>query len=346
MPEKKWSLYSIMQAIVGNDSGMIFGPTGSGKSMLVRSVLQSAVQQDVKVAVCDTEANYIQEDIEWLQANTDYTHKAKLQGIISWAKGLKPGYKFLAVDSIGSPAYGEFVAADRRGAGQVFQRIADAANNIQQYCQSNGAMALIVNQPTSEFAGPSSGGDQNQRSSDPAPFGGKAGFYTKEVIQLVRLKPVGGVSVSQLKMWKSRHMREGMIVGDLGISDNHVVVKFDKYQGRRPDGYPETRCSIPNPAMKQPEESEDESRKEPDTSPEIPIEEGEGSGNGFVDGDEELKPLLEEIARLVTEKEISEIQFKALMASKGVEIEFQKQINDIDTAGAVISALKEFTKQK
>ena len=67
MAETEWTLYNIMHHIIGNAPGMIYGPTGSGKSMLTRSVIQSAVKQGIKAAVCDTEANYMEEDTEWLK---------------------------------------------------------------------------------------------------------------------------------------------------------------------------------------------------------------------------------------------------------------------------------------
>jgi sigma54-dependent transcription regulator len=90
-----------MHHIIGDAPGMIFGPTGSGKSMLVRSVIQSAIKHGVKAAVCDTEANYMQEDTEWLQANTKYKHVDSLQGILDWLRSLT-GFKLIVVKLIGN----------------------------------------------------------------------------------------------------------------------------------------------------------------------------------------------------------------------------------------------------
>lgn len=339
MTESKWNLYSIMRNIIGDDSGMIFGPTGSGKSMFVRSIIQSAVEQGVEVAMCDTEANYVQEDIDWLKANTSYAHATRLKGITSWAEKLPKKFRLLVVDSLGGPAYGEYVKADMKRAGDIFKNIAEAAYEIQQYCQTNSAMAILVNQPTSEFGG--------KDSRDPEPFGGKSGFYTKEVLKTVKLSPEKGWTIIRLDMYKSRHMRSGMVVANIAISDKTVAVKFSAYMGRRPNGWPETKCVIPNPAMQQPEEVEEEGKPEPEDSPDMEIEEEEEKGEDDRQGfEDELKSCLAEIAEIMAEKEIGEVQFKAIMKSKGIEIEFAEQISDLDTALSVREILDDFGEQK
>jgi len=337
-----------MHHIIGDAPGMLFGPTGSGKSMLVRSVIQSATKEGVKVAVCDTEANYMQEDTEWLQAHTKYTHVGTLQGILDWLRSLS-GVKLIVVDSIGGPAYGQYVEADRKRAGDTFKKIAHVSHVMQQACLKNGAMGIAVNQPTSEFAGPGGG---NSRTG---PFGGKSGFYSREVIETVERPPKDGWSISLMQMWKSRHMKLGLTIGSIGISDDKVAVKFRPYQGRRPTGYPETQCIVPNPALGVEEEApepeqeeeqpeEEQQTEEPEDATEIPVE--EETGDGFLEGGEELQAVLDDIAKIMEEKKYSDIQFKAIMKSKNMEVEYSEQIGDLDTANAVKDILETFGEQR
>lgn len=339
MPEKEWNLYSIMHGIIGDDVGMIFGATGTGKSMLLRATIQSAVQQGIKVAMCDTETNYIQEDIDWLQANTEYKRTSKLKGIIDWAEKLGKGYKFLAVDSLGGPAYGEWV---RAGMGKqsldIFKDMARAGFAVQQYCRDNDAMAILVNQPTSEFGG--------KDSKEQEPFGGKSNFYWKEVMKTVYVERKEGSSIMRLDAYKSRHHSPDRVIGQIGISNKRVVVMFASYLGRRVDCWPETRCDIPNPGMQEEEKSEEE--KPPDDSdvPDMEVDESKKVEGEFGDGGDELKALLAEIAKIRDEKGISDVQFGAKMKSKKVDVEFAEQIHDLDTAAKVKDILKEFGQQK
>lgn len=337
-----WNLYKIMHSIVGNDSGMVFGPTGSGKSMFVRSVAQSAVQQDVKVAMCDTEANYIHEDIEWLKANLDYKHVTRLKNISEWIKALPQGFKLIIVDSIGGPAYGEYTRADMKQAGNIFKLIAEVAYEIQQYCQKNDAMGLLVNQPTSEFSA--------KEAKEQEPFGGKSGFYTKEVLKTIKLSPERGWSIIKMEVYKSRHMRSGFVLGTLGISSKSVAVKFGAYEGRKPTGWPETTCKMANPILGQEEEVDGEEPKTEDESPDIPIEEEEAkteeetaekSDEGEQDNPEQedeeskLATIKIEIGEILDQKEISDGQFKAIMKGAKIELDFPDQVNDLITAGRV-----------
>jgi hypothetical protein len=339
MPEKQWNLYSIIHGIVGDDVGMVFGPTGTGKSMLLRATIQSAILQDVKVAMCDTETNYIQEDIDWLEKNTEYKRMSKLKGIIDWAEGLKKGFKFLAVDSLGGPAYGEWV---RAGMGKqsldIFKNMARAGFAVQQYCRDNNAMAILINQPTSEFGA--------KDSKEQEPFGGKSNFYWKEVMKTVYVERKAGSSIMRLDAYKSRHFAPDHVIGQIGISNKRVVLMFAPYLGRRIDCWPETRCEVPNPGMEEPEKSEKQVPPDGSDAPEMEIEEDDDSGEGFGDGGDELKALLNEIRTMMTEKEISTIQFAALMKSKNIGVEHLEQINDLDTAEKVKSCLVSFGSQK
>jgi hypothetical protein len=138
-----------------------------------------------------------------------------------------------------------------------------------------------------------------------------------------------------------------MVVANIAISDKTVAVKFPAYIGRRSKGWPETRCVIPNPAMEQPEEVEEEGESEPDESPDMEIEEEEEkSEDDDQDFDTELTSCLAEIAGIIEQKKIGTVPFKAMMESKGIDVEFPEQINDLDTALLVKEALESFGEQK
>ena len=353
MPEKQWNLYSVMRSTIGADCGMIFGATGSGKSMLTRAVVQSAVEQGIKVAMCDTEANYTEEDIQWLNANTKYHHTSGLQGIKAWINGLAKDFDVIVLDSIGGPAYGEYTAAaNAKLKGNIFQSVAEVMYAIQKYCQDNGAMGMVVNQPTSEFA---VGG----ASKAIEPFGGKGNFYSKETIMMEGLPHKDGFSWAGMKVWKSRHMRSGMVFAKLAISDTRVGVQFAQYEGRQAKGWPEVACTLMNPLLsdekekvkikgqqttepeKEPTKPEPEPEKQKGNEPvkEIPIELDESE-------EEQLQSARTAISGLIDVKNISEELFVELAERCSIEAQFPEQINDLQEALNLKSVMEKLPKQE
>jgi hypothetical protein len=325
-----------MRGIVGNDSGMIFGPTGSGKSMLIRSVVQSAVQQGVKVAMCVTEGNYFQEDVEWLQEKTTYHYTNTLDGICKWARSLNKSFDFVVVDSVGGPGYGALVRANMKEAGNIFQKMAEVTHELQTFCNENGAMGLSVNQPTSELVA--------LQGKEQEPLGGKSNFYSGEVMKTMKLEQKRGYSIMRLDAHKSRHMRDKFIIANIAISDDRVGVRFMKYEGRKSKGWPETECVLHNPLLEGTEQTDADSDAPAGDVPEMEVD--EGAEGDFGDDGEELKAVLGEIAEIRDEKGIKDVQFKAIMQSKKVDVEFAEQIHDLDTAGKVKDILKNFGTQE
>ncbi len=350
MPDKQWNLHNVMRSTIGADLGMIFGQTGSGKSMLTRAIVQSAVEQNIKVAMCDTESNYTQEDIDWLTANSDYHRASGLQGIKEWIKGLKTGFGVVVLDSIGGPAYGEYTAAPGpKQKGNIFQSAAEIMFAVQKYCQDNDCMGLVVNQPTSEFT-------VGNEPKEVGPLLGKANFYTKETILMKKLPPKDGFSWAAMEVWKSRHMRSGLVFGKLAISDKRIGVQFDAYEGRQAKSWPAIRCTLMNPLLSQEkekvkikgqeqgEEEPEPEKKKPETQPEPTKEMSTDEGDDSED--EQLQSARTAMSGMIDEKKISEELFKELAEGCDIEAQFPEQINDLEEALMMQSILEKLPVQQ
>lgn len=353
---ENWNLFKAVHAVIGDHPSMIFGKTGTGKSMFCRCVAQSAVNQGIKVAVCDTEANYIEEDIKWFSENCAYSYVAGLTGVITWIKNVHADNKLIILDSIGGPGYGEYTKAGMKQSGDIFQRIAGICFDIQQHCLNHNAMAITVNQPISEMVGP--GG----KKKEVVPFGGKSGFYVKEVLYSSKLSFDEESTLTDLVVNKSRHMPNGFVFARMRIDSEKVAIRLSAYQGRKQEMWGEISFKVPNPQINNPPkkpspepeaeaEEEEESESEQETEETTPEDDG---ADFEVDEDEEedeasdlgsgeqVALMIAAIKETIKEKEMGELGFKAMMRAHRIDIKSPDDIKDVDMAVAVGEAVAQF----
>jgi len=347
-----WSLYSIIQKMVGDGSAMIYGPTGSGKSIFTRCLVQSAVNHKVNVAVLDTEGNFTDDDIFWFKATCAYDFKVTLKDVLLWVKNLKQGFKLVVIDSIGAPAYGAYTQAGMREAGDIFQQMAGTVHELKNYCQRNGAMAFVVNQPTSRMtSGPAQSGDRETEA-----FGGKANFFLKETLVTERVGFRQGQTLISIKSHKSRHMTPDHEFAKLAIENSKVVVQINEYAGRQEGLWGKHSFGIPHPGLGQQEkqlppkhrraqepepENDNDTGQTEDDSPDMEIPEDQKA-----DAEADIKPeysdldaLIADIKAAVAEKGLGRFAFRALMQGRNIAIEQPTDIKDVDTASQVLEAL-------
>jgi len=225
----------------GADLVQIFGPTGSGKTEFIVSVVEDAVSNtDNDILFIDTERNL--SDNERV-SDVDYVYVPDWDDIYAYVSGkstmlnqnsfgenstgsksLEDGYDIVVLDSIGLPAlmkYDEYSIEDDADQFKVFQMFQYVSGLLKRYAQRNDALVLVTNQPGSELA--SDGGD--------SPFGDKSQFAYKEMWKTQQESSSEFSTTCYVNAFRSRQAGKGKKLFKLEISDNGTeVTRVDSEQ--------------------------------------------------------------------------------------------------------------------
>lgn len=334
----KQTLYKNLLYIVEEDVGMIYGPTGSGKSFLVEGLVQSAVEEEEKpvaIAFLDTERNFTGETMKWLQQKVSYRYIANFDGVKKWVEALKPGKKLIIIDSLGAPVLGAFSQSSLRQRGEMLLGGVDVLYRLKVYCQENGAMAIITNQPVSEM-----GAKRDMRTGDLLeeldPFGGKWGHSVKEVFRCEKRDTKGIETHIDIMVHKSRHMPAGHRLARMTINSAATTIEFEKYEGRRGKGRVPVRIIVQkgrHPADEEEPAAEPEENEQPEEKQEEPAPAGSA---------EDIQSTLAMLHALAEEKGLGEDKLAGLLFS-GLQIASLGEIKTQEQADAALALVREYT---
>jgi len=185
MGQTRKNAYTFFKYIVENDTGLIYGNTGSGKSQIVTAIIREAVALGKKVAICDTEGNYSGNVRTWLQKNAKYDYTTNFDNVLKWAQSLSKDLDLVVLDSLGAPVLGAFALANMKSRGDMLLRSEALAYLLKTYAQENNCMCLITNQPVSEMN--KARDFKGNLKEELEPFGGKTNFFWKEVLRSERI---------------------------------------------------------------------------------------------------------------------------------------------------------------
>jgi len=178
-------LYEKIKGLVGYDTIEIFGESGTGKTTFALEIIKSFLENKKKVLLIDTEKNMLSPP-----PNIDYEYKpsfdemysyiintdTKLTGLtdnINKAIALKKKYDLIVLDSLGLTVLGKFSLMDMKNRGEILLACEAISQVLKCYCHKNKAIALVTNQPVSDFG--------KSIYHIPYPFGDKSAYFYKEI---------------------------------------------------------------------------------------------------------------------------------------------------------------------
>jgi hypothetical protein len=200
---------------VEHDVLEIFGDSGTGKSTFAFLIAYSALKAGKSVWWLDTERNLSQVLVQKLQSfgnSFSYAYTPIFYEIVQRVRNL-PKADLYVLDSLGFPALSEFAVVDMNRRGDILLKCIAIMSYFKQACYRNNALAVIVNQPVSEFGRSNVGEDQLP------PFGDKSIFAAKCVWRtyVVEMKPE--LTTIEIRTWRDRRYGRGKPLYRIKISD-------------------------------------------------------------------------------------------------------------------------------
>jgi len=198
-----------VKALVGSDTLMVFGPSGSGKTTFCLTLAYEAVKQGLKVLYLDTERNLNNPPRE-----LDYKYFPDLHEVYAFVKAM-PKADLAVVDSLSTPIITAYSSANMADKGSMLLKATELSGQLKLWTWRNSALAVVVNQPTSQF------GKVNVKEEDLPPRLGSAIYQYKEVWRTSSYVE-GGKTICTVKAWRSRRFPRGkplfrMVVSDTGV---------------------------------------------------------------------------------------------------------------------------------
>ena len=198
---------------VESDVLEVYGPSGSGKSTFAFLVAHSALKMGKTVWWLDTERNLSSAMVQALQSfnGFSYAYTPVFYEVVQRARNL-PKADLYVLDSLGFPALSEFAVVDMNRRGDILLKCIAIMSYFKQACYRNNALAVIVNQPVSEFG-------KNTSEDQLPPFGDKSIFAAKCVWRtyVVEMKPEQ--TVVEIRAWRDRRYGRGKVLYRLRIGE-------------------------------------------------------------------------------------------------------------------------------
>lgn len=195
-----------VKEVVGNDLLQIFGPSGSGKSTFAYYIAEEAVELGLKVVYIDTERNL---DIK--DSTIEYYYIPDFDDVIEFCRRL-PKADLYILDSLGFPAVSKLATVGMKEKGDIFLNCINLTHIFKIATQKNKALAIVINQPVSEFA-------RKESEDDLPPFGEKSIYGYKEIWRTYLIRANVNETLCSIKAWRSRKFGRGKELFRVRISN-------------------------------------------------------------------------------------------------------------------------------
>jgi len=211
------NLYEMVLNHVEQDVLEIFGDSGTGKSTFAFMIAYHALKAGKTVWWLDTERNLSSSMVSTLQnsENFSYSYTPVFYEVVQRVRNL-PKADLYVLDSIGFPALTEFAVVDMNRRGDILLKCIAVMSYLKQACYKNNALAVVTNQPISEFG-------KNLSEDELRPFGDKAIFATKCVWKTYLVESKPDLTVVEIRAWRDRKYGKGKPLYRMKISDTVVL---------------------------------------------------------------------------------------------------------------------------
>ena len=192
----------------------IFGGAGDGKSRVAKQIAEEAIERKKKVLYVDTERGFLKRDLHKL--GDSYRYISNLKGVMDLVRNIPSEVDVLILDSVGYPVLTEWAKMGVNERGNALTQIIAAKDLIKDWAISNGKVAIVINQPDSDFG---KAADYVNR-----PFGDKGQFVIKEVFLIKKVSSTPTMTKSVIESYRSRHDARGVRIATVEISDSGVKI--------------------------------------------------------------------------------------------------------------------------
>ncbi len=213
---KAGALVEGIKRVVGEDVLILFGDTGSMKTILALKLVQDALGGGQRAFYLDTEGNLPHHLAEALGGAYKYTPVwSEVEDIV---KGLKD-YDLFVMDSLGMIALGNWASMSVKGRGDARLKEINLLWRLKQWAYARHSLVVITTQPESEYAG----GDDGPRGQ--GPVGGKGLFVGKEIWRPVVDKTEEHFTRAKIVAWRSREFGTGAHLLTVTRRDAEIAVE-------------------------------------------------------------------------------------------------------------------------
>jgi len=209
------NLFEKLLSMVSSDVVEVFGPSGSGKSTFCYLVVQDALKQGKKAHFLDTERNLVDVPND---SNLTYYYTPDYNMILNFARNL-PQADLYVLDSLGMSVLPMYAEAPMDQKGRMLLKSVSLMSYYKLATYKNKALAIVTNQPVSEFGKP------NVNPEDLRPWGDKSIFLVKEVFRTSIVERSPERTVCEVRAWRSRRFGFGKTLFRLFITDKGVNVE-------------------------------------------------------------------------------------------------------------------------
>ena len=221
-PTQQKTAFDRLLELVGSDLIEIFGDYGTGKSRLVGHIALEAQESGKKVLFLDDE-NSLPRSIT-SKLNYQYVG-IDLDNIIPIVSGLKDHYDLVCLDSIGFPVLVKYFELNLRERLTALGKMILLRGYLKDYAIQNKGLAIVTNQPVSEFSYSEYSAHPTPKNQPLEPFGGKGAFISK---LLLRTDPIqrGETTKIAVKTYKARDLPFDKQIAEFTITDGKTDLRW------------------------------------------------------------------------------------------------------------------------
>lgn len=226
----KLTVYDKLKELAeGNELIMIFGEAGSCKSRFVHYLTIEAERAGHKVLYVDAEGSlpgYMTRELRHYERCPEM-NLARLIDRIERAR--KENLDGLVIDSVGLPGLVQFITLPMKQRLEANLQLARLLQLCYAFAQEKKGLAIVTNQPLSEFSHVSVGDlpPRVEPGEILPPWGGKAALFVPKLILRTEVVQHNGATKVALKTYKSRDLAFGKQIAEFVIDDRGVSVRWE-----------------------------------------------------------------------------------------------------------------------
>jgi RecA/RadA recombinase len=208
-------------SLVGNDLLQIFGPSGSGKSTFSYLIMRSALELGKRVYWLDSERNLPESVVDSLKSkysNLTYIYTPVFSEVMNLARNL-PQADLYVLDSLGFSVLPQYAEASMDERGRMLLKAVSLTQYFKIATYRYKALAIVTNQPVSQFGRADVGEDELR------PWGDKSVYGYKSIWRTYLDKASESETVCLVKAWRDRMFGRGKLLFRVRIRDGGVEVE-------------------------------------------------------------------------------------------------------------------------
>jgi len=203
-------------SLVGYDTFMVFGPTGSGKTSFALWLAHEFADSGLKVYYIDSERNLSRVP---RHENIEYVYTPVFDELYNYVRNLPKAHLYI-LDSIGTPVLAAYAESSMYEKGSMLLKMVTMMSYLKIATYRNKAIALVTNQPVSPY------GKEKVTEEDLRPVGAKSLYLCKVIWRTRIVSTTPSETLCEITTWRDRRYGRGKKIANIRITDQGVNVKL------------------------------------------------------------------------------------------------------------------------